>query len=469
MKQQTILFMMAPAHGHLNCTFNFGHRLSDEGYKVIYAVPPLMQQKILQQGFETIICPTQLFTKRNGTGINDEPKLENFFEIIVDRITNLHLKHTKEAAKQMNEAIQKVQPDLIFLDCFLVYNYLLLTGKKPKTILLQTMLDTSQRKGLPPLNSALLPDKMNGKFNARKVKWAWQRLSFKKKWKKLLSLGDNPSQITYRILKEQKEIIQASLAFNRVFHPAIKGLQELILAPKAIDLEEISPTNKVYIGSSMNTQRKEEILMGRLEEVMEELKASYQEETWIYCSLGTLNKTHNKNSGKFFEKMIEVFKQKTTWELILSTGEIDSATIKHNLPNVHVFSRVPQLEVLKYCKVMVTHGGLNSTLEGINHQVPMLVYPLNNNWDQNGDAVRVVNYKLGLMGEINQATTKEISQKLEELVTNPIYAQHLAKIKQQIKEENGMETALELVRKMLPKATTTNKGYSRKETILSIV
>jgi len=294
------------------------------------------------------------------------------------------------------------------------------------------------------LNSALLPND-NGAFNPKKIKWAWQKLAFRRKWSRLLSLGDNPLQITYRILKGQKETIQTQLDSNRVFQPGIKELPELILAPKSIDLPEISPTSKIYVGSSMNITRKEEALSGRLEEVMEELKASYQEETWIYCSLGTLNKTHNKNSGKFFKKMLEVFKQKPNWELILSTGETDPATIKHNLPNVHVFKRVPQLEVLKYCKVMVTHGGLNSTLEGINNQVPMLVYPLNDNWDQNGDGVRIVHYGLGLMGNINRTKPEGILTKLENLVANPTYTENLKCMKEHILSENGMEKATALV------------------------
>jgi UDP:flavonoid glycosyltransferase YjiC (YdhE family) len=40
-----------------------------------------------------------------------------------------------------------------------------------------------------------------------------------------------------------------------------------------------------------------------------------------------------------------------------------------------VRQQVPQLEILPYTKLFITHGGMNSTMEAVNYGVPMIVIP----------------------------------------------------------------------------------------------
>ena len=43
--------------------------------------------------------------------------------------------------------------------------------------------------------------------------------------------------------------------------------------------------------------------------------------------------------------------------------------------NFIVKNYVPQTEVLKYTKLFITHGGMNSTHEGLYYGIPLIVTP----------------------------------------------------------------------------------------------
>ena len=50
-KDRTILLVMLPAFGHINCTFHFAKKLQEEGYHVIYYVPTSLKEVIQAQGY----------------------------------------------------------------------------------------------------------------------------------------------------------------------------------------------------------------------------------------------------------------------------------------------------------------------------------------------------------------------------------------------------------------------------------
>jgi len=54
-------------------------------------------------------------------------------------------------------------------------------------------------------------------------------------------------------------------------------------------------------------------------------------------------------------------------------------------------------------------------------KVPMLVFPLNPNLDQKGNAARVVYRKVGLRGNLNKESPKSIELKIDQLINNKNY------------------------------------------------
>jgi UDP:flavonoid glycosyltransferase YjiC (YdhE family) len=65
--------------------------------------------------------------------------------------------------------------------------------------------------------------------------------------------------------------------------------------------------------------------------------------------------------------------------------------------------------------VFVTHGGMNSIHDAIRFKVPMIVYPIEMNYDQPGNSSRVVYYKLGLRGDLDSETVEGLKRKIVEV------------------------------------------------------
>jgi UDP:flavonoid glycosyltransferase YjiC (YdhE family) len=63
--------------------------------------------------------------------------------------------------------------------------------------------------------------------------------------------------------------------------------------------------------------------------------------------------------------------------VVLSIGiNITSSSIGQKTPNNFVVSpHVPQLEILQDAYMLITHGGMNSTMEAIYYGVPMVIVP----------------------------------------------------------------------------------------------
>jgi UDP:flavonoid glycosyltransferase YjiC (YdhE family) len=105
------------------------------------------------------------------------------------------------------------------------------------------------------------------------------------------------------------------------------------------------------------------------------------------------------------------------------------------MPNVHFFSKVPQLLVLKNADLHITHGGLGSIKESIYYQVPMLVYPLDLVYDQNGNGLKVEHHGLGLRGIFNQDKPPAITDKLTRLLEDKTFKDNIGKFNQDLSDK----------------------------------
>ena len=106
-------------------------------------------------------------------------------------------------------------------------------------------------------------------------------------------------------------------------------------------------------------------------------------------SMGTLI----NQSKKFYQKCFDAFGDKKITVIISLGHSMKKETFKYVPSNIHLYSFVSQLEVLKNCGLFITHGGMNSVNEAIYYGVPMLVIPVGN--DQPTVAKRVEQLNLG--------------------------------------------------------------------------
>lgn len=94
-------------------------------------------------------------------------------------------------------------------------------------------------------------------------------------------------------------------------------------------------------------------------------------EPLVYMSLGTLHRA----SEAFYRECLDAFADMPV-RFVLSTGnDVDLGVLEPLPSNALVSPAFPQLEVLQRAVVFITHGGMNSVLEGLSCGVPLFVIP----------------------------------------------------------------------------------------------
>jgi MGT family glycosyltransferase len=91
----------------------------------------------------------------------------------------------------------------------------------------------------------------------------------------------------------------------------------------------------------------------------------------IYISLGTV---FNQNIP-FFQKCVQAFGNSQHTVVMTVGNSVDINLLGEIPPNFIVKNFVPQLEVIKYASVFIYHGGMQSTLDALTHQVPLVLFP----------------------------------------------------------------------------------------------
>lgn len=114
-----------------------------------------------------------------------------------------------------------------------------------------------------------------------------------------------------------------------------------------------------------------------------------------------------------------------------------------------MFSRVPQLKVLQHADLFVTHGGLGSVKESINYGVPMLVYPLDLQYDQNGNGLKVEHHGLGLRGVFQYERSSDMQKKMGELLRNKKLTENLIVFKNTILKEYATASLKKILNQLL--------------------
>jgi MGT family glycosyltransferase len=124
-----------------------------------------------------------------------------------------------------------------------------------------------------------------------------------------------------------------------------------------------------------------------------------QEEPWeprvkdrplVFISLGT---TPLNDRPDFFRMCVEAFAG-TPWQVAMAIGDrLDVSELGPIPDNVEVRPFFPQIAVLRRADVFVSHTGMNSTMEALYFEVPVVAFPLQP--EQEANARRVEDLGLG--------------------------------------------------------------------------
>lgn len=164
----------------------------------------------------------------------------------------------------------------------------------------------------------------------------------------------------------------------------------------------------------------------------------------IYASLGTV-RANSPAAFNIIARACASLKHQVVLSLggmLLTPDEMGA------LPeNVIVAHYVPQDELLKQASLMVTHAGLNTTLDALSHGVPLVAIPITD--DQPGVAARVRWRGVGTVLPFRDLSEACLKEKIEEVITRPCYREAAKEICAILAQIDGVEMALNKIEQLL--------------------
>jgi MGT family glycosyltransferase len=157
----------------------------------------------------------------------------------------------------------------------------------------------------------------------------------------------------------------------------------------------------------------------------------------IYISLGTVF----NQAIDFYKLCFKAFGN-TEHTVVMSIGGRSQISDLGEIPkNFIVKNYVPQTEVLKYTKLFITHGGMNSTNEGLYYGVPLIVIP--QSADQPIIAGQVAKLGAGIKLQMQNLTANQLSEALDHVLNDQSFHKAVENIRESFKKSDGYHQAVD--------------------------
>lgn len=398
---KTILFVILPTSSHYMASFPLANALKRKGYNVIFTGNSTsIRSIVVANGFQYVGMEYQTVLKIKN--------LKLFFSLFL--VSILYKKFLFERYKEFYFNVLEVRKiekitnaNFIFVDEHLHHYYFYFKSTNNKVYLINTKLSTRYSKNSPPLNSLLEPNKsIQFKLLNR---LAWVKIIMRREIKsiifKIAFWGADDEFFLQKFCKKNNINYKAHINKKNTFYYGLKNVKRIILAPECLELS-MSNSNDVYI--FLEDERNEDALFVEEYKALKEKLTNDNRKT-ILCSFGTLVKESDK---EIFLNKLNAAIDVERYNLVVVSKNINIISNKNK--NVFIIRSLPQIDFLKCCDLMLHHGGFNTIKECLQFQVPMLIYALKKrNYDWLGNATRVKWKSLGLVGDIYNDCSDQIS------------------------------------------------------------
>lgn len=379
-----------PAEGHINPTIGVVKELVNRGEEVIYYCEEEYRCKLQNTDVKF----------RNYGGMLEEINLENRMKDMFNPLQMVYrfLRTTEKAIPFLLESINREKFD------YMIYDQHFILGRILAEIL---TIPTVASCTTFAMTKEILED-MKEKFNEIDVN---------------STLYKECNTIMNRISDRYNVKIQS---LEELFH--YESDITLVFTSKYFQPHSDSFNDHVkFIGPSIISRNEE----------MEFPLYKLEGKSVIYISMGTeLNE-----QLELYKKCMQAFKDFNGIVVISVGKEIDLMEFSNTPSHFIIRPYVPQLEILKYADVFITHGGMNSVSEGLYHNTPLIILPITN--DQPFVAKRVEELNAGIVLNYKSVTVAELKEATNTLLNNSSYKEASTVIGRSLRESGGYRRAVD--------------------------
>lgn len=444
-----IVFKILPQHSHLNATFKLASMLLAKNYRITYSGLKEFEKEVLTKGFAYYIdsdapLPPSSNWKRG------------FFDRLSYRKVAIRRNKQYEKGKAFDKIIDDLNPDLIVVDSPMVRDAISIFETGIPFVIFESMVSLDTSPLHPPLCSAIVPK--NTFINKLLIQLHWKKYYLNSIINRLLFGVGFPPKNSIKRLAKRKNFPVKQIDFSRYFHIGLSNVPEIIASPFEFDFPRKKKNNQYYLGVSVTENRTEsshdlKYNEARLsiEKIISDNRLCKPEDkvALVYCSFGS-NAGRYEGVTEFYQRLIDCFRSDKKIQIFISIGYEVHYHLFKNLPkHIHVFRKVPQVELLKQMDLMITHGGMNTITECIISEVPMVVYPGFKHIDQVGNACRVQFHKIGLKGDVQKDSAELLKNKINTVLADLSFKENIRKMKNEMLLNANTDEILTLFDQML--------------------
>lgn len=464
-----VLILPAAIRSHVLPSLYLADLLSDE-YEIVYAVSnAILAELVTSNGYQAVMnSGFRVGYNMEASFLASKKQKLSYLRLLkAFRTDELYW----ERRRELDALIDKVRPSAILIDLFVCTDFWVLNPLRSefKLLFFNPMPSTYRVQDWPIVSSPLNPpmgDLIPSGSSHTSQSDAQQgglRFGWRKRSDLFFQFLRNPRQALLRqAIARHRQFLEniAPIAQDATVTQVIANVPELILAPLEFEFApEIRKPNQHYLGLCMREHRQDTELDPVFEQAWEyivgsqkvplpsgsDLGRSAAAEGYhqlIYCSFGTFHEGADATLLRFVTNLLEVIRELPHVRLVCSVNKYVIETLRARkllTDRTHFFSRVPQLRVLAEADVFITHAGFGSIKESIYYGVPMLAYPLDPHYDQNGNALKIEYHGLGLRGAFAHERLGDLKKKLERLLEEKEFKEKVERFRDSINSNDGKE------------------------------
>jgi zeaxanthin glucosyltransferase len=413
-----IVFLPYHGYGHMHPALGLAAVLRDRGDDVLIAGAAFFQSYVRTLGFPYHPLKSVPFGMGFEYWVSEVQKKKfPYWSSLYARITD---RLYTEREKEFVHLLDTFRPDTIVLDCALATDFIVwyphVRSRGIRVAMFHAMFPTYILPGRPPGNSDVFPSDEEGVAEAVEILKRKQR--DKAQHQKLKYLGFDDRYLIARRLRKNGVPDKYISTLPNLLNFSVDHVPQFICTPPEFDFPGFEPPpthhyigfirwTRVVNGSPEYAERMAAILKQR----------ETQKAKLIYCAFGTLEADTSTRVIRILRTLFAAA-QRTDHILVVATK------LKTDLPplpdNVHVFDFVPQVALLQHVDLFISHGGFNSIVESIDAEVPLLLYPVHDDFDPRGNTTRAVYHGLGRRGSEDDSEG-EMLEKIADLLENGLY------------------------------------------------